>query len=253
MQVLSWNDSDFPQFSGKETAVTIGSFDGLHKGHRVLIDTLTKTCIEKHFHSVVITFTRPLPAIKHAGDYAGDISSLPQRLALFEQLGIESVILVDFTDKFAAVSGTDFLSSLVQRINMKCLVEGFDFHCGYKGKTQRKEIEAWAAATHVETHFVPPVYCKTKDGKTERISSSFIRHMILEGNFAAAAELLQRPYELDLAEIRRAAATNSAFTQLLPPDGSYRALSESSEPISIEIKAGKLLNLPDCMSAKFVF
>ena len=37
MQVLSWNDSDFPQFFGKETAVTIGSFDGLHKGHRVLI------------------------------------------------------------------------------------------------------------------------------------------------------------------------------------------------------------------------
>ena len=44
MQVLSWNDSDFPQFSGKETAVTIGSFDGLHKGHRVLIDvSITQT------------------------------------------------------------------------------------------------------------------------------------------------------------------------------------------------------------------
>lgn len=253
MQVLSWNDSDFPQFSGKETAVTIGSFDGLHKGHRVLIDTLTKICVEKHYVSVVITFTRPLPAIKHAGDYAGDISTLPQRLALFEQLGIESVILVDFTDKFAAVSGTDFLSNLVQRINMKCLVEGFDFHCGYKGKTTRNEIEAWASGAQIETHFVPPVYCKTKDGKTARISSSFIRHMILEGNFSAAAELLTRPYELDLAEIRRTAATNSAFTQLLPPDGSYRAQTESGSTISIKIKAGKMLNLPDCMSAKFVF
>lgn len=252
MQVLSWNDSDFPQFLGKETAVTIGSFDGLHKGHRVLIDKLTKICAEKQFHSVVITFTRPLPAIKHAGDYAGDISSLPQRLALFEQLGIESVILVDFTDKFAAVSGTDFLASLVQRINMKCLVEGFDFHCGYKGKTTRKEIEAWASAAQIETHFVPPVYCKTKDGKTERISSSFIRHMILDGDFSAAAELLTRPYELDLAEMRHAAATNSAFTQLLPPDGSYRTLSESGSPISVVIKAGKLQNLPDCTSLRFV-
>ena len=252
MQVLSWNDSDFPQFLGKETAVTIGSFDGLHKGHRMLVDTLTRISAEKHYVPAVITFTRPLPAIKHAGDYAGDISSLPQRLALFEQLGIESVILVDFTEQFAALSGEDFLTRLVESMNMKCLVEGFDFHCGYKGKTTRKEIEAWAAAAHVETHFVPPVYCKTKDGKTARISSSFIRHMILDGDFSAAAELLTRTYELDLAEIRRAAATNSAFTQLLPPDGSYRALSESSEPISIEIKAGKLINLPGCMSAKFV-
>lgn len=252
MQVLSWNDSAFSQFLGKETAVTIGSFDGLHKGHRVLIDTLTKTCIEKHFHSVVITFTRPLPAIKHAGDYAGDISTLPQRLALFESLGIDSVILVDFTEKFASVSGTDFLSSLVQRINMKCLVEGFDFHCGYKGKTERKAIEAWAQDVHVETHFVPPVYYNASNGKTERVSSSFIRQMILEGNFDAAAELLQRPFELDIDEMRRKLAEGSSFTQLLPPDGNYRAQTESGSTISIEIKAGKLLNLPECHSLRFV-
>ena len=252
MQVFSWNDSDFPQLSGKETAVTIGSFDGLHKGHRVLIDTLTKICTEKHYVSVVITFTRPLPAIKHAGDYAGDISTLPQRLALFESLGIDSVILVDFTEKFAAVPGTAFLSSLVQRINMKCIVEGFDFHCGYKGKTERKGIEAWAQDEHVETHFVPPVYYNASDGKTERVSSSFIRHMILEGNFAAAAELLQRPFELDLDEMRRKLAEGSSFTQLLPPDGSYRTLSESDNPISVEIKAGKLLNLPEYHSLRFV-
>ena len=252
MQVLSWNDSAFSQFLGKETAVTIGSFDGLHKGHRVLIDTLTKICAEKHYVSVVITFTRPLPAIKHAGDYAGDISTLPQRLALFESLGIDSVILVDFTEKFAAVPGTAFLSSLVQRINMKCLVEGFDFHCGYKGKTERKAIEAWAQDVHVETHFVPPVYYNASNGKTERVSSSFIRQMILEGNFDAAAELLQRPFELDIDEMRRKLAEGLSFTQLLPPDGSYRAQTESGSTISIEIKAGKLLNLPECHSLRFV-
>ena len=252
MQVFSWNESDFSQLSGKETAVTIGSFDGLHKGHRMLIDKLNQVCSKKHFHSVVITFTRPLPSIKHAGDYVGDISSLPQRLALFEAHGIESVILVDFNDKFAAVSGTDFLSSLVQRINMKCLVEGFDFHCGYKGKTQRNEIETWADTAHVETHFVPPVYYKTSDGKTARISSSVIRQMIVCGNFSAAAELLERPYELDLAEMQRAAASGLPVLQLLPPDGSYRALTESGCTILIAIKAGKLINLPNCQSLKFV-
>ncbi|MBP5603342.1 MAG: FAD synthetase family protein [Treponema sp.] len=252
MQVLPWNDSNFPQFLGKETAVTIGSFDGLHKGHRMLVDTLTRISAEKHYVPAVITFTRPLPAIKHAGDYAGDISSLPQRLALFEQLGIESVILVDFTEQFAALSGEDFLSRLVECMNMKCLVEGFDFHCGYKGRTQRKDIEAWADTAHIETHFVPPVYYKTSDGKTERISSSFIRQMVLAGNFSAAAELLQRPYELDLAEIRRAAASGLPVLQLLPPDGSYRALTESGSTISIEIKAGKLINLPKYQSLKFV-
>lgn len=252
MQVLPWNNSNFHQFSVKETAVTIGSFDGLHKGHRMLIDTLRRISAAKHYLPVVITFTRPLPAIKHADDYAGDISSLPQRLALFEQLGIKSVILVDFTEQFAALSGEDFLSRLVECMNMKYLVEGFDFHCGYKGRTQRKDIEAWAAGAQIETSFLEPVYYKTENGKTERISSSLIRQMLLAGNFSAAAELLQRPFELDISEIRRATANGSAFTQLLPPDGSYRTLSESGSPISIAIKDGKLLNLPGCNSLKFV-
>ena len=252
MQVLSWSDSDFPHFSGKKTAVTIGSFDGLHKGHRILIDTLTRICAEKNYQSVAFTFTRPLPAIKHAGDYAGDISSLPQRLALFDSLGIDTVILVDFTEKFAAVPGIDFLSGLVQCINMRCLIEGFDFHCGYKGRTQRKEIETWASGEQIETHFVPPVYYKTSDGKTERISSSFIRQMVLAGNFSAATELLMRPYELDVEEIRRATASGLPVTQLLPPDGSYRTLSENGDPILTTVKAGKLLNPPDCNSLKFV-
>lgn len=252
MQVLSWNDSVFPQFAAKKTVVTIGSFDGLHRGHRALIDKLTRICAEKNYQSVVITFKRPLPAIKHAGDYPGDISSLSQRLALFESLSIDTVILVDFNDEFAAVSGTDFLSNLVHRINMKCLVEGFDFHCGYKGKTQRPDIEAWAENAQVETHFVPPVYYETENGKTARVSSSFIRHMVLDGNFDAAAELLGRPYELDISELHKAAAMGYPVTQLIPPDGTYRTLSEEDEIISVEIKAGKLLNLPDCNSLKFV-
>ncbi len=252
MQVFSWNDGYFPQLSGKKTAVTIGSFDGIHRGHRMLFDTLTQICAEKNYHSVVITFTRPLPAIKHANDYAGDISSLSQRLSLFESLGINTVILVDFNDDFAALPGIDFLSNLAQRINMKCLVEGFDFHCGYKGKTQRTDIEAWAKTVQIETHFLAPVYYETESGKTERISSSFIRQMILCGNFTAAAELLERPYELDISEIRKASASGSPVTQLIPPDGSYRTLSEKDEPISITVKSRNLLNLPDCNSLKFV-
>ncbi|MBO7485066.1 MAG: FAD synthetase family protein [Spirochaetaceae bacterium] len=250
MRVCYW-DKELSCFAGKETAVTIGSFDGMHKGHRVLIDTLTRICAEKNYQSVVFTFTRPLPAIKHAGDYAGDICSLSQRLALFEQLHIDTLILVDFDEKFATVSGTDFLLQLAERINMRCLVEGFDFHCGYKGKTTRTEIERWAKGSQVETHFLEPVYYTAADGKRERVSSSFIRRMILNGNFSAAAELLGHPYELDIEEIRRVSAAGLPVTQLLPPDGVYCAFSETDSTIMLEVKNGTIADLPDCRRVRF--
>ena len=250
MRVCYWN-KELSCFVGKESAVTIGSFDGMHKGHRVLIDTLARICVEKNYQSVVFTFTRPLPAIKHAGDYAGDICSLSQRLELFEQLHIDTVILVDFDEKFASVSGTDFLLQLAERINMRCLVEGFDFHCGYKGRTTRSEIELWARGAQVETHFLEPVFYTTTEGKKERVSSSFIRRMIQSGNFSAAAELLGRPYELDVEEIRRVSAEGSAVTQLLPPDGVYHAFSETGISVMLEVKNGTIANLPDCRLVRF--
>ena len=114
---------DFEQGSG----LSVGSFDGIHLGHRTLLNTLISACKEKKLNSGIITFSRPLPSIKHSQDYDGDLSTLNQRLSIFESLGIDFVVVVDFNDVFAQTSGSDFLLCLKKTFNMKFLAFCFFF------------------------------------------------------------------------------------------------------------------------------
>lgn len=233
MQVINWNESNL-DFLSSQTGISIGSFDGLHKGHRVLLNSLVQNCKKNNLKSGVVTFSRPLPSIKHSSDYAGDISTLKQRLELFENLGIDFVILVDFDNDFAQLKGIEFLSLLVKKYNMCFLAEGVDFRCGYKGATDSTAIQFWAKQNKIDCIFVDPVYYND-----ERISSSYIRQMIQKGFFSTVCELLERPFELDLETIKQ-----SGNTQVLPPDGKYSVKDEKNELQRIKIQNGTLTDFP---------
>ena len=265
MKIYTWNDilailngdttDDF--LGGRKTGISVGSFDGLHKGHRKLISALTSACGEKGLSAGVVTFLRPLPGIKHSGDYKGDLTTLNQRIALFEELGIDFAIVVDFDDSFASMMGADFLNILLNVCNMELLAEGIDFRCGFKGATDAQAIKYWAGQNNVSTVFVDPVYFNEGSVDEERISSSYIRQMVSRGFFTTANQLLERQYSLDIEEIKKnqsAGDSNQgafgAYTnQIIPPDGIYRTASEKGELVRLEIKDGKVQNLPDC---KFV-
>jgi tRNA pseudouridine55 synthase/riboflavin kinase/FMN adenylyltransferase len=258
MKLYTWNDilsilngdsgADF--LGGAKTGISVGSFDGLHKGHRKLLSELLTACRAKSLMAGVLTFSRPLPGIKHSGDYMGDLTTLDQRLRLFEESGLDFAIIVDFDDSFASMMGADFLNILLNVCNMELLAEGIDFRCGFKGATDAQAIRYWAEQNGVESIFMDPVYFREGTDEEERISSSYIRTMLSRGFFTTAKELLERPYELDIAAIRRAASEKSP--QLLPPDGLYRTENEKGELVRLEIKDGKIINLPDCDLVHFV-
>ena len=183
MTVYDWSSQtldDFSQtaFFKQGTGISVGSFDGLHLGHRFLLNKLVEECKKQDLEPGVITFKRPLPALKHSDDYAGDISTLDERLKLLEELGIKFAIVVDFDQAFASMKGIVFLDILVQKLNMKLLAEGIDFRCGYKGSTDTQAIKYWSMQSGVKTVFVDPVYYTQADGSVERVSSSYIRHLI---------------------------------------------------------------------------
>ncbi len=240
MQVINWNESNL-DFLSSQTGISIGSFDGLHKGHRVLLNSLVQNCKKNNLKSGVVTFSRPLPSIKHSSDYAGDISTLKQRLELFENIGIDFVILVDFDNDFAQLKGIEFLSLLVKKYNMCFLAEGVDFRCGYKGATDSTAIQFWAKQNKIDCIFVEPVYYND-----ERISSSYIRQMIQKGFFSTVCELLERPFELDLETIKQ-----SGNTQVLPPDGKYSVKDEKNELQRIKIQNGTLTDFPPVKKVVF--
>ena len=263
MKLFTWNDilsilngdSDKDFLNGARTGISVGSFDGLHKGHRKLLGELMSAGREKSLNCGVVTFARPLPGIKHSGDYMGDLTTLNQRINLFEEFGLDFAIIVDFDDSFASMMGADFLNILLNVCNMELLAEGIDFRCGFKGATDAQAIRYWANKNGIETIFVDPVYFREGTDDEERISSSYIRSMVQKGFFTTANELLERPYELDIAAIRRATTENSAAAkplQLLPPDGLYRTENEKGELVRLEIKNGRICDLPDCDLVRFV-
>ncbi len=197
MTVYDWSNQTLNDFSQTDffklgTGISVGSFDGLHLGHRFLLNKLVEECKSSGLEPGVITFKRPLPALKHSDDYAGDISTLEERLKLMEELGIKFAFVVDFDETFASMKGIAFLDLLVQKCSMKLLAEGIDFRCGYKGATDTQAIKYWAAQSGVKTVFVDPVYYTQADGSEERVSSSYIRQLIQKGYMTTVKELLAR-------------------------------------------------------------
>ena len=248
MKVFSWNNIiDFlntgiqNDFFSNGVGISVGCFDGIHKGHRVLLNTLVKECKDLNIKSGVVTFSRPLPSFKHSEDYCGDISSLDNRLGIFEQLGIDFTIVVDFDDEFSSQLGADFLNILVNACNMELLAEGVDFRCGYKGATDAQAIKYFGEKNKVKTVFVEPVYYKEGTDEEERISSSYIRGMVKKGFFSTVCELLDRPYEIDLSSYNKEKKGNkvlisrSELIQALPPEGVYRVIDENKCDVRLKI------------------
>lgn len=242
MKVFYWNEikkdldkSLLIPFFEKGCGISIGSFDGLHQGHRVLISTLIENCKKMNVLSGVVSFTRPLPSYKHADDYQGDLTTLNQRLKLFEACGLDFAIIVDFNQQFASLSGVDFFELLIKSCNMRYIAEGVDFRCGYKGSTGMAAIKYFADANGIKYSFVEPVFYRKGTSEDERISSSYIRNMVLKRFLSTAEELLLRPYSLEL-EIKSPdfKIPRSDINQAIPACGIYNARTGDRE-VRVEI------------------
>ena len=241
---LSKEESPIELLAG--SGIAIGSFDGLHLGHRKIISELVEMCRKENVLAGVVTFDRPLPLYKHAADYTGDVSTLEQRLSLMEEQGIKFAIVLDFTEEVSKISGHEFLTILKNVCNMRCLCEGEDFRCGYKGATDMTAIKYWAEQNDVKTTFVKQVLYHSGAEDEERISSSYIRAMIKKGFFSTANQLLCRPYELDFKKCTQRSEdklyiSKKEINQVLPPNGIYRVKNESEEEVRLEITDNDLI------------
>lgn len=251
MKVISWNEiinapQNYKQFFSKGTGISVGSFDGIHLGHQKLLNSLVLNCKKNNYISGIITFYRPLPSIKHSEDYKGDITTLKQRLDIFEQFSIDFVIFVDFTESFAALSGTQFLELLITTCNLKLLAEGIDFRCGYKGATDTQAIRYWANKNNIQTIFEDSVFFNEGTEEEERVSSSFIREMILKGFFTTVNQLLKRNYSIDLSDVFVTENDNnrnnqiykidkSHILQVIPPNCVYHCKNENNDDVRVDI------------------
>ncbi|MDR2194211.1 MAG: FAD synthetase family protein [Treponema sp.] len=183
MQTLTWDDMIRRGAEHPASAMTIGVFDGVHRGHQVLIRKVT----EQGFCPVVVTFMRNPKQALAPHSYAGNIISLDEKLRIFERMGIQRTILIDFSGEFRHLKGREFIESLIYKGNLRFLVVGRNFRCGYRLDTDAQAVQHITAEHGVGSEIVEPLM-----SGGERISSSGIRAALREGDYAKAAAFLGR-------------------------------------------------------------
>jgi riboflavin kinase/FMN adenylyltransferase len=201
------------------TAMTVGVFDGVHRGHQALIGKIVQRapgCIP-----TVITFRQNPKKVLRSGEYRGDIVGLDRKMVIFEALGVELVILIDFSGDFSKLDGRDFIGFLKSRGRLNFLAVGSNFRCGYGLDTGVPEIKK----LNPETEVVPPVM----EGGIP-VSSSRIREAVFSGDLDKAALLLGRKVEIDLAGLSPRPKPGGLFYEarshyrILPPPGRYTVI-----------------------------
>jgi riboflavin kinase/FMN adenylyltransferase len=173
--------------------VTLGIFDGVHRGHRFLLDRLVSLAGETHGESVVITF-HPHPRLILEKDSAGlyFLSTFEEKILLLDKTGIDHLIIIEFNHEFSKMRACDFVSKiLVTKVRTCHLVVGHDHHFGYRGEGNFDTIKGCAESSGI---VVEQVVGFQYDGGT--VSSSIIREELLKGNLVRANELLGYCYSV---------------------------------------------------------
>ncbi|QSB04321.1 bifunctional riboflavin kinase/FAD synthetase [Natronoglycomyces albus] len=182
------------------SVVTVGVFDGVHRGHAQLIGSAAKQARERGLKSVVVTFD-PHPAqVVRPGSAPMRLSTLSRRCQLLAELGVDGVCVLPFTKEMSRQSPEEFVHTvLVERLHAAQVMVGENFRFGYKAAGNldllRNLGQQWGFS----------VVAATLEGNDEAtFSSTYIRTCIAAGAVSAAAEALGREYDIEGIVVRGA-------------------------------------------------
>lgn len=183
--------TDTAHFQGTEaSAVVIGNFDGMHLGHRYLLEHCAKEAEKRGLVSVLLTFY-PHPAALF-GKRIVNLSSPEEKSALAHRFGLEMMITESFDSAYASMCGEDFVRGiLLERLHASLVYVGDDFTFGKGAAAGAEELKSLCAEFGIEVCIVP---CLKMDG--EPVSSTRIRAALEEGDISLAAKLYGRPVVL---------------------------------------------------------
>lgn len=218
-----------PSASRPYPVATIGNFDGQHKGHRALLDMVVNAAQRAHGTPVVLTFDpHPVKILAPHVDLRF-LTSPAEKLARFEEAGVQEVIFLPFTSAFASLTPAEFASGILRDgigIREIFVGEHFSFGKGRAGKID--DLSRLGGQFGFQVHPVQPVRFEG-----DVVSSTRIRRLIQTGEIEKAARFLGRPYAIDGIVIRghrRGQAlgwptANLALPaeRVIPPDGVYAA------------------------------
>ncbi len=208
-------------------AATIGFFDGVHLGHRFLIDQIKEIAVKKGLHSALVTFPSHPRKILQTDFCPQLLSSPTEKMDLLEATGVEYVILLPFTYELSMLSAKAFMQLLRDRFHIRTLVIGYDHRFGHNRLENVEDYCRYGEELALDIVRVP-AYTNGEN----KISSSTIRRLLKEGDVARAARVLGYNYCLggtviDGCKVGRTLGFPTANLQincpdkLLPAEGVY--------------------------------
>ena len=175
----------------RNTILTIGVFDGVHRGHQHLLKRVVEEASRKGMLSGVLTFVNHPRSVLVPDTCISYITSVEDRLTLLKEAGIDMVIPLHFDMELSRLRAHEFTGLLQERLRMAGLVMGYNFAMGYK---REGTPETLATIGNEQGFFVNVVDAVSVEGG--RVSSTVIRDSVTAGDVAGASELLGRPFSL---------------------------------------------------------
>jgi len=218
----------------KGCVVSIGKFDGLHRGHAEILERVARQARRIGATSVVLTF-EPSPAqVLRPQEAPRAICSLEQKIELFERANVDALILLPTTREFLALTPTEFFQRVVvDALGATALVEGANFCFGRDRSGDDDVLASFCASRGIVLEIAPSF-----SFEGESISSSAIRDLIRVGDVSRASAFLGRPYRLrGIVESgdRRGrtlgypTANLGSTTTVLPAPGSYASIARTDD------------------------
>ena len=234
----------------RRAVVTIGSFDGVHQGHRALLGHLKAMAKRMNAESVVVTFD-PHPRIA-MGRAEGMqlLTTIEERARLLEDVDIDRMVVAHFDDKFRSQPYESFVRDmLIERLGMVGMIVGYNHRLGRGSEGNFDKLQPLAAECGFELECVAQ---HREDGE-DKVSSTVVRNVIAEGDMERAARLLGARYMLSGVADGGTIANIDEF-KMLPPTGEYHCDVEcdgSVTPATINI-SGRTATLSIALSGRVI-
>ncbi|MFG2562534.1 bifunctional riboflavin kinase/FAD synthetase [Streptomyces sp. NPDC048496] len=239
---------DIPQDWGR-SVVTIGSYDGVHRGHQLIIGRAVDRAREFGVPSVVVTFDPHPSEVVRPGSHPPLLAPHHRRAELMAELGVDALLILPFTTEFSKLAPADFIVKvLVDKLHAQLVIEGPNFRFGHRA-AGNVQLLTECGATYDYGVEVIDLVLSGEAGGGEPFSSTLTRRLVAEGDVAGAAEVLGRPHRVEGIVVRgaqrgRAMGFPTANVETLPhtaipADGVYAGwLNVDDEAMPAAISVG---------------
>ncbi|MEN8656033.1 bifunctional riboflavin kinase/FAD synthetase [Streptomyces sp. 21So2-11] len=239
---------DIPQDWGR-SVVTIGSYDGVHRGHQLIIGRAVDRARELGLPSVVVTFDPHPSEVVRPGSHPPLLAPHHRRAELMAELGVDALLILPFTAEFSKLSPAEFIAKvLVDKLHARAVIEGPNFRFGHRAAGNVALLAELGASYDYEVEVVD-LYVRGEAGGGEPFSSTLTRRLVVEGDVEGAMEILGRPHRVEGIVVRGAqrgrelgyptANVETLPHTAIPADGVYAGwLTADGETMPAAISVG---------------